>query len=173
MPNSSKQSGFGIIPVIVIIAAVAVLGVVGWRVFTAQTSNPAMSNTTTTQSDSNAGYVVIKEWGVRFKPVDGLTDVIYASGPTVQAINLSTSSLKALDSNCDPDKAPAIGGIERTTTPYNDPQGPHPQSLGVLGSYYYYDSPQSTCSDTKSTQDSEAQQITLLKQSVVLLEAAR
>jgi hypothetical protein len=176
-----KEQGFSITAIIAVLLTVAVLGLIGWKMYslygkptTTTETNQSNSQTTTTtqeQTDPNAGYVVIKEWGVRFKPVDGLTDVIYAFSPTTQTINFSTNSLKALDSNCAPDKAPAIGGIERTTTPYNSP---HPQALGAInGYYYYYDSQQSTCSDTKSIQDTETQQIALLKQSVILLEAAK
>lgn len=71
-------------PIILIVAVIAVLGFVGVRLLIAQSSKPTAANsiannqtspansqssntpanaTPATQTDPNAGYIVIKEWG--------------------------------------------------------------------------------------------------------------
>ena len=67
MLTSSKQSGFGIISVIVIIAVVAVLGFVGWRVFMAQSSNSMGNN-----GASGTNTFKIPELGVGFEVKEGI-----------------------------------------------------------------------------------------------------
>src|SRR5207302_6826042 len=106
--TTKQQSGFGVIPIIVIVAIVVVLGLVDYQIYTAQMNKPAANSSTTNnqtspassqpsnttpnpaqQADPNAGYVVIKEWNVRFKPVSGLTGVEYtkANSNTHDEIN--------------------------------------------------------------------------------------
>jgi hypothetical protein len=181
--STKNQLGFGIVPIIIIIVLVTVLGYAGYRVYTAQTSKPTANGSVTNKqsspapaapTDPNAGYVVIKEWNVRFKPVSELHNVIYAPGPGKGTISFSTADLKMLDSHCDPETGPAIGGIERDAVPYTDPEGPHPLSLGKIGNYYYYyDGTSSTCSDSKSTEDAETKAIARLKSSLLSLEAVQ
>ena len=70
------QKGFGLVEIIIIIAIVGLLGVAGWLVYDRQKSpTTADSSAQTAQEpvakpDPNAGYLVIKEWGVKIKMKD-------------------------------------------------------------------------------------------------------
>lgn len=106
--QESNQSGFNAILVLVSVAVLTILGTIGWSVYSKKTqmnsqaqmvsqaqgvkaptnSQSAVQQATVTsdgkaqtqsQEDPNVGYVVIKEWGVRFKVVEGLEDLITLS----------------------------------------------------------------------------------------------
>lgn len=185
--TNNKQSGFGAVVVIVVIVVVAILGYAGYRIYTAQTNKPANTNSTTnndqtanttqnsntqtgtTTTDPNAGYVVIKEWGVRFKPVSGLSGVEYALTDENTA-QLTTSQLEALDPNCSAQKYPVLGGIVRST----NASVASSKSLGKIGNYYYYYyTPQGVCSDQSSTRDIQTASLAYLKDSLQSFEAAK
>lgn len=85
----NNQKGFSAVEAIVVIVIVVLLGVIGWLVYDRNHNKPAKTaNTQTTQKtdtkqdttkpDPNAGYLVVKEWGLRFKTPSGLADVRYA-----------------------------------------------------------------------------------------------
>jgi hypothetical protein len=169
--TSTKQSGFGIVAIIVGILVLVGLGYVGYRAYTAQTNKPASTNNTTnnTPVDPNAGYIVIKEWGVRFTPVSGLSGVEYAltDGNTAQ---FTTSQLQALDPNCSAQKYPVLGGIVRSS----DASVVSSKSLGKIGNYYYYYyTPQGVCSDQSSTRDVQTNSLAYLKDSLPSFEASQ
>jgi len=169
--SNRRQSGFGIIGIIAIILVVGVLGFVGWRVFTAQSNNTGNNQTNNAQTDPNAGYVVIKEWGVRFKPVGGLNGVEYnVSG---NATTFTTQQLKRLDANCSGQLSgvTVLGRIDRSTAA----SVPHyPASFAKVGDYYYYyHSPEATCSDDASVQAIETAGIQYFKNSIATFEVAQ
>lgn len=113
--------------------------------------------TTTPRPDS---YFQIKEWGIEFKLPSDLKDLIYVldaygSFPGRSSFaSFSTKSLMDLDKQtagnsktyCDPKNNP-VGGIVWYSTPERG------QTNKVIdGHYYYYTTPQATCSDNKQVQ---------------------
>lgn len=90
----TKQSGFSVVEVLLIVSVVGIIGFGGWYVWDKnQDDNPEQTNTTQQQpnniepnnepvaieeaKDPNQGYLVLEEWGLRFKIPDDLTDVEY------------------------------------------------------------------------------------------------
>jgi hypothetical protein len=137
-----KQAGFGVVPIIVIIAAIAVLGFVGFRLLTTQSSKPATNNATAHTQTSPASnqpsntqtsatpaqtdtYLHIKELGIKIKLSDGIKDAVYSMfqpqpDDGAKVIGISAQSL--IDSsavnkqiNCSASSG-ALGIITETTT---------------------------------------------------------
>lgn len=118
--NKSVQHGFGVTGVLAIVVVVALLGFGGWYVWQAQnkSSNHSAASKQTTQTDPNEGYVVIKEWGVRFKPVSGLDGLTYALRNSGDTAVFSTQQLTTIDARCDAQNSSysGIGSVIRTIT---------------------------------------------------------
>ncbi len=188
MSTNNKQSGFSTIEgVIAVVLIIAVLGFVGLKLYNHQSkqvntatsnshntsqspiSNNSQNSTPAQQSAPNAGYVVVKEWEVRFKPVEGLTGIEYAltNNNTVQ---LTTSQLKELDPSCSAQNYPVLGGIVRSS----QASVPSSQALGKVGSYYYYYyTPQGVCSDQPDVRVMQTKALASLKASLSSFEAAQ
>jgi hypothetical protein len=169
-----QQSGFGILPILIVIAVVAVLGFVGVRLLTAQSRKPAgtptnnaahppslqPSNTQTSSTPAQTDlYLHIKELGIKIKLSDAIKDAEYAlfqpqptDGSTIVGI-----SAQSLDDGSSPDPgvhcradSGAIGAIIATTTdpiaPDEQPQPVDNKTLLKLGDmYYHYVGPQIAC----------------------------
>jgi len=188
--NDNKQSGFSaVIGIISVVVVIALIGLIGWRLYnnqpSKQTNNatsgnqstgqtPATSNNTTSpaqQVDPNAGYVVIKEWGVRFKPVSGLTGVEYVNLDS-NTVDFTTQQLASLDPNCNGQVTglTVLGRVFRST----NSSTPSTLSLGKVGDYYYYYySPEATCSSKSDVDSTETTMLGYLKESLPSLEAAK
>ncbi len=85
MKNLNKnEHGFGAVEIILVLVIVGLLGVVGYMVYknhnkttpasttitttpVASTTPTTASTTTTPRTDLNAGYLVVKQWGVKVK----------------------------------------------------------------------------------------------------------
>lgn len=87
----TNQKGFSVIEIIIVVVVIGLIGVVGWLAYdrlnnkTTDTSNQQTGNSQKEtpkqeekQVDPNKGYLVVKEWGLRFKVPSGLTDAQYA-----------------------------------------------------------------------------------------------
>ncbi len=200
--NVKQQSGFGVIPIVLIVAAIAVLGYVGYRIYTAQTSRSTTSsianNQTSptssqpssatpnpaTQADPNAGYVVIKEWNVRFKPVSGLngvtTSIVSSTRPNAEEVMFMTPQMSAVNIPGCNGQAPGsrpLGATVRTKTAQDMTQHDHDQFLKQIGDYfYYYYQPAELCdTDANSNTIDNLQNTTInqIKDSLKSLEAAK
>lgn len=156
-----NEKGFGMVEVLLIIVIAALIGVVGFMIYRnqhkAKTPSVATSQTTTTQAtktitaaptDSNTGYLVVKEWGLRFKVPTGLADVqykifnktsgyddqlaIYAkpTGSTVEYIQDYESTYAGNPNH-------ALGVLYRSTNPTEDKLD-YTVTGKKLGNYYYY-----------------------------------
>lgn len=86
MKTTKSNQGFETVGIVIFIMVLIVIGLVGYIVWgkrinssdtsiTQQIANEDTSTTNTT--DSNEGYFVVKEWGLRFKVPTGITDVRY------------------------------------------------------------------------------------------------
>ncbi|HXH26673.1 MAG TPA: hypothetical protein VNG90_02170 [Candidatus Acidoferrum sp.] len=150
--NNKTQSGFGVVEIIIAVLVVAALAYGGYRLYghfskPAATSNTNSSQVTTTPTDPNAGYVVIKEWGVRFKPVSGLGELKYALRNSDSTVVFSTQQLIAADAHCDAQNSSysGIGSITRTTTGSAAPFGGTLLTTVNGYDYYYEGAGQASC----------------------------
>jgi|GEM_PF-5969392 hypothetical protein len=128
---------------------------------------------TQTQNQPNkiANYFEVKEVGLKFVATNDIKDLAYsiktdaASGTTY--VSFSTQSLQTQGgSNCGADQAP-LGQIEISQ---KDPATPGGAVMTYLiksdNFYVIYGTPQATCSDVKTVQDLQANQLHLLQEAL-------
>jgi hypothetical protein len=192
----SKQQGFSALLVIIIFCGLAAVGFVGYRVWEAnqpKSQGNQNSNITQTQpenqhtTDSNHGYVVIKEWGVRFKPADGVGTPIYGAWPAGKmppqmglpevpegdvGIVLSTQELMNVGADCNTNHdSIAVWRL------YRFKQQLHVDESVVLGKigdyYYYYFSAQAACVTNPQDDELNLKSSKLLRESFKNLEVVQ
>jgi hypothetical protein len=182
---NKKENGLAALNLVIIVAIVGIIGFVAWRVIDSHKQAPAANvSTSTSQSttppDQNNGYQIIKEWGVRFKPAEGLTDLEYKIGPMKETGEIiaafSTKALSKYGTSC----SAALNGhyplgiIKRFGSP-NDQTNANPTTKHIGSFYYTYVSSQAACVDAPNA-DAEALQtktLGLFKSSIATLEAAK
>jgi prepilin-type N-terminal cleavage/methylation domain-containing protein len=141
----THQKGFSVIEILLVVVVVGLIGVVGWLVYDHQNSKAAQTANTqvgTTQKAPNEGYVVVKEWGLRFKAPSGLADIKYAiHGDTLAFFAKPSGS--SVQYRSDYDKF-ANGGFQyatgvayRSSSATNNDRGFTIDGKKV-GNYYYY-----------------------------------
>ncbi len=131
-------------------------------------SQAETATTPTVQTDPNEGYVTIDEWGVRFKPVEGLLTAVYfmASNSTDDSYRFSVQEIINAEPNCATDGFLSITRRSEPTDNYYE------SLLATINGYYYYkEDANSACSNNEANLDLELQQSKLLKESVKSLEA--
>ncbi len=123
--QATKQSGFGVVAIVIAILVVVGLGYIGYRVYTAnnnQTGNTAQnSNAQNNGTQDTATYLDIKELGVKIKLSDGIKDAVYApfdvpatDGSQVYGISAQSLIDKETGDNCSAAHG-ALGLIRATT----------------------------------------------------------
>ncbi len=152
------QNGFAALEIMIAVVVIGLLGVAGWLVFnrqtgspndSAQTSQETSSNeenqTNTDKTDPNEGYVVLDEWGLRFKAPSGIDDVEYVIiGDTVAFYAKPADSsvqYRASYSTFDENDNPtyALGTLYRKTEPQVTNTALDLTTEGKkLGDYYYF-----------------------------------
>jgi len=165
-----KNAGFGIVGVILLIAAILLLGVLAWKAYDTNRTQQAKTTNQSTQTDPNAGYVVIKEWGVRFKPVDGLSGVEYFKPDSVSTDSFTFTTTTLADSavSCSKSSGNIIAGLITRNTETNPVNG---GVLAKIGDYYYqYRGPQATCGASDGL---ESKTVPNISQSLKSLEPAK
>lgn len=189
---NKNQHGFSAIIPVLIVAALAVICFAGWRLWDSsqnkQSSNNAANSSQASQqssmqstntTDPNEGYVVIKEWGVRFKPVEGLTGTVYAistdstfDGSAV----FSTEALTQLGPGCGTgsNSAMPLGRLIRSGVDHRQEfMSAFGESNKQIGDYYYhYATPQASCLGAGGSQ-LQTDTIQLFKPSIATLEIAK
>jgi prepilin-type N-terminal cleavage/methylation domain-containing protein len=153
----SNQKGFSVVEILIVIVVVGLLSAVGWLVYDRQKNkvdDKPVTHTSTTQKeetpkqetakpDPNAGYLVVKEWGLRFKTPSGLTDVKYVihddtlaffAKPTGSNVQYVTDYEKYADSNF----RYATGVLYRSTSSTKLFAGDMTREGKKVGDYYYY-----------------------------------
>jgi prepilin-type N-terminal cleavage/methylation domain-containing protein len=155
----ANQKGFSVVEILIVTVIIGLLGAVGWLVYdrqnnkTPETSNTQASTTQkeetpkqeTKKPDPNEGYLVVKEWGLRFKIPSGLTDVKYTiHGDTVSFFAKPTGS--NVQYRADYDKFEegrsqyAMGNLYRSTSSAKPFAGDMTREGKKVGDYYYYTS---------------------------------
>ncbi len=167
-----NQCGFSTVIVITVILLIGIIGFAAWRLheINLQKTERTQNTDSQMQTDPNEGYVVIKEWGVRFKPVEGLRDVIYYridnNGDNFFAF--TTKDLAESDKNCSPNPTHiALGGLTRAKEPFMTGN-----NYGPINGYYYSSrASQAPCSLRPN--ELEGPIITKFLQSIETLEAVK
>jgi hypothetical protein len=154
---SNKQSGFSaVIGIIAIVLVVGITVFIGWRLYSqskqANSSSSTTQNTTRTpvsrnnqnatppqQTDPNAGYFVIKEWGVRFKAASELNGLEYALRFNDSMAVFSTPSITAVDTRCGIQGADD-DGIDSVSRYATNAQQPATEAwyITTINGYNYY-----------------------------------
>jgi hypothetical protein len=177
--NIQKQHGFSALIIVLLIALVGVIGFVGWRMYDAsqqansQQATQNTNNQTQQPTDPNEGYVVIKEWGVRFKPVEGLTGVEYFKPNALNSDNVTftTTELSRLSTYCSSKNGDIILGLLSRSSAERERAG---SVVAKIGEYYYqYAGPQAACTESSEHDAIESKTITALSKSLNSLEAAK
>jgi hypothetical protein len=166
---TQKETGFGIVGVAIVIAAVLIVGLIAWRVYDAGKSEKATSTQqenldqkkSSSSEQSNASpaiYLSIQDMGLKLRLSDDIKDLTYSVITLTdgsKAARFSTDTLTKIDSNCDASFGP-LGSLEMTT---NDtyPTGKKKvvDNVGVfkLDNYYLtYSGPQALCSEAITSQ---------------------
>lgn len=168
--------GFSVTALIVATLAIGIVGLLIWRVWTtAQPSQPAPSATSVGQEkqepkDPNEGYVVLDNWGVRFKPVDGLHALQHFKPSDVpgDSLTFTTTQLAQMSPGCNPaSKNIILGLLTRTSSQ----QAVYGEVIAKINDFYYqYRGPQATCGADSSLESTTLQ---LLIESLKSLEQAR
>jgi len=148
----NKQSGFGLIEILLVIIVIGVLGATGWYALhtkhqtdkilsqtdkISQSESPSAGDkksasstgsSSSSSSPSSQNPLVIKEWSVKLPLSDAISDAYYSvpenSAGFPNAYGLGTKSLTALDSNCAPDKT-GVAFIYRQTVATHDQNATH------------------------------------------------
>lgn len=145
------------------IALVTILGLISWMLVTKQSGDSkdgidTQTNTSetpsqpTTSDDPNHGYIVVKEWGVRFKSEGELSDIVYSIENDNKAV-FSTEKLAKFDPACGigVDSKRPLGMLTRNSVEKPDFSAEGGAFGKKIGEYYYtYVTPQSACSDSGS-----------------------
>jgi hypothetical protein len=183
--KKQTQKGFGAIVIILVVVGLIAVGFVGWRLYegskrtSAEQSQQNNSTGQQTQNDPNTGYIVIKAWGVRFKPVNSLSDLIYDTddAATPSQTRFSIKALAQYGGTCGTgsDSRSPLGMLTRTTTPKEEFVADSGAFVKHIGSYYYqYVTPQTACADNNTTANNlQIQTTALFKSSILTLEAAK
>lgn len=184
--------------VIIVVLVLCIVGLIIWRVVdSSQKSNTSdqasqtaskQSDTSTTpgdSTDSNKGYVVIEDWAVRFKAVNGFS-VRYYKAPANSTANelyeFSTPTIEALNGCSGKNDSGRIngyaGGVERTTEKYDlENMASAPTALyggkAIGGYYYYYYHPQALCSMSDADTNTETSQVATMQSFLSTLEPAQ
>lgn len=176
-----RSAGFGVVGVVVIVLAI---GFIGWRVYDANQKPKANTSTPISSEaqdaplmggptqDPNVGYVVISQWGVRFKPAESLGEVQYFKPKDLSSYDAFTFTTKGLSdaaTTCSASSENIVLGLLYR----NKEQLPQYGSLlAKIGDYYYqYRGPQASCGSDDIAMESAA--LIQLSESLKSLEAAK
>ena len=185
--ETKLQKGFGAVEVILIIVILAIIALVGWRVYDMQqATNISNQNAAQTSNNStvdpNTGYVVVGDWGVRFKPVDGLADVTFYTsdrgketfaGQNTETIALTTAKVEAMSGSC-ASTHERFTPLTYLVRSQEELQQPAPALLTKIGSYNYYIlSAQSACGEGEQHHQSQVEVKEQLTTSLRTLEQAK
>ena len=195
MNKQKSQSGFAHL-VIIIILAVALVGTLGFvfyqnviqkkdTVSKTDESSKNSDNSSKTSiddknvtTDPNKGYLVLDDWGVKFKLPSNLGNkhITYYKGIATKGGYLfSTQGVEALGGDClyksNSYWMPLVSLSKSTSTPQPDPTVQGFTGYPITnydGNYYYYQNAQATCSDSDTSL--QAQDLALVKELVLSLQ---
>ncbi len=106
----SKQSGFGTIEGLLVVIILLLIGFAGWYIWD-KNQHPSISTVTNSSTNSNtaASYLEIKELGIKLKLTDNTKDLAYAVNSQGKIV-LSSKSLAAEEPKCAADYEGSVPG---------------------------------------------------------------
>lgn len=176
-----RQNGASIVAFTVAIGFALLVGIIAWRLASQERHQSGYQQKTPAtagpQVDPNSGYIVMKEWGVRLKPQEGLQGVVYVVGSqrSVKGDNITftTQELAAFGDACagKVDGFTPLGMLVRDAVELEVPA----YFEKKIGGYYYaYVAPQASCSEEMAARQIQERVVNpLFKPSIVTLEAAK
>lgn len=133
MGRQKRQTGFSIVGIVVVLAAIVAIGAAGWFVYqhnrvkpTGATGNSNQTNNqqTTTAPPANQKTIQVPELGIQITVPADLSDLIYRTttvtlrnGNQATLAYFSTKALTAADPNCGTNFGP-LGSLERANGQY-------------------------------------------------------
>lgn len=170
MRKTEQGSAHVIIISILVVALIGAIGFIFWQnVLQPKPSNDSTSksassdktssksNKKTTPTDLNKGYMVLDDWGVRFKEINSViswskTSVNSYNKPDSDIYYFTTDAWKNLPTACNTEIR-LMRATEKSTAMTSPPIALNNEEK-IGGHYYYYTSPQDACGG--DTLDSEA-----------------
>lgn len=171
--DSKKNSGFGTAGIIITIVAVLVAGLIGLRVYDANSNRPSDSANQSSGSSSNNQtdatiYLDIRELGVKIKLDEKTKNVSYvvAQAADDESVYIIDSTIKAVDDANEYCKGPTagmVGLLNRSKDVYHWGETAlvvdNIKSFKVRDYYYVFRGPQAECSqDSAISQERAAHQ---------------
>lgn len=196
--KQQNQSGFAQLMIITIILGLGLVGTLGfvfYQNFIQKKDNVSKNDNSSKLAekdsestgiedvkdiaDLNKGYLVLDDWGVKFKlpAALGNKEITYYKGiPTKGTSYLfTTKGVEALGDTCAYNSNSywgPLGTVTKSTTSPQEDEAVQGYTGALItqfdGNYYYYFSPQSTCSN-KST-DLQVQDVALVKELIMSLQ---
>lgn len=187
-----KQRGF--ISILLLLLLLILLAALAYWFF-GRSAQPAANQdaapVVTQTADTNTGYLVISEFGVRFKLPEGVDELIYkirqfesesTEGQMIKTADMASKALVDAEAkvttgsnNCTADTAP-LGTLSRYQKGDLVRDVPVEQSGSgavKVGDYYYlYSTPQANCSMDDGVNELAASQLKAVKKAVANLEVA-
>jgi cytoskeletal protein RodZ len=151
-----KQDGnvLVIVTIILVVAILAILAFVAWNSFMKPSSNssPQQSSNAKT-SNSNEGYTVVQEWGVRFKNSNELDStevqqerVVSSDANPQVSYTFTTARIKALGGACSSGTFSHTEILTRyADKPVSTPDGELLNDTPIAGYYYVLSAPAASC----------------------------
>lgn len=158
--SKNSQSGFGTIEIVIGVVLLAVIGFLGWRIYTAQqelsdiknkqnqTEQLKTKNKTAEVNNkppsAHKNTLDVMQWNVSFTFPDTIpvTDVVYtiAERSSGEFVSFASKKLKDAPYICDGQSSGTFTSIARTTNP--SPTDPFDQTVALetkqAGDYYFY-----------------------------------
>lgn len=185
--KQSRQAGFTVVEVLLVLVFLAIIGFTGYYVWHAQkntdktlsdTGNSQTAKSTkgksTTTSNNATVYMDIKEWGVKMPLTGDIKDAYYSMPSGSDFVTLSVESLKS--TTCAADKI-SLGGIERFTADTKDGESgatmlsEHPDAVKVGMYYYTFEHTQAACGPDQATENKGMALETAFQQQAKYLQA--
>jgi len=167
--TSRNQTG-SLLVVVIVALAVLIVGTVGyfaWGKF--NPSNNSQPDTSKTPDDKSPtpepdpqnddGYIVLKDWGIRFKKVDALNTTTVKYSVDGDTYAFTTARIEALGGECTKEPYNVTVSLIRTTDPNPGPMN-RLNEQPINGYYYMTYGPPASCSSFDGNgQMKEADQI--------------
>lgn len=177
MKQLKNQKGVAVILEVILLAAVlATVGYIGYRAYTqnqAKKTTETRQETKNVDEDANEGYLVVKEFGIRFKPTaeQGNLQYVISNYPELgrSFADFTTKELLTADSACTAAKA-SLGSVGRYKVG-DSVLGEKVESMKnatKIGDYYYlyFKAGGAQCSDDVAASNLQTQQLNILRDTI-------